>query len=174
MKKKTWSVLIVLLAVMFVSSGAPCAEKDSFWDTLRLKLHKITPAKKADVTTTSVAGVRGAKNDSDSDIYWKGKDKSGAVTEEELKKFNLAVETKGQGNNEQALKQFEEFLNVYPQSPLRVDALKALEKIKIEIGLIKAPEIKAEEPAQVKAEAKRETPAKTAKKTAKKKAATVK
>ena len=168
MKTKTILMLIMLLTVVFVC-GAQGAEKDTFWDTLKVKLSKITPAKKVDVTT-SVAGVRGAKNSSDSDVYWKGKDKSEFVTEEELQKFNLAVDAKVKGNNEQALKQFEEFLNGYPQSPLRLDALQAVEKIKIELGLIKAPEVKAQAPSEiVKDETPAKAPAKTTKKAAKKK-----
>lgn len=161
-------MLIMLCAIVLVC-GAQGAEKDTFWDTLKIKLAKITPAKKVDVTT-SVAGVRGAKNSSDSDVYWKGKDKSEFVTEEELQKFNLAVDAKVKGSNEQALKQFDEFLKNYPQSPLRLDALQAVEKIKIELGLIKAPEVKAQAPAETIAEEKpAKAPAKPAKKAAKKK-----
>jgi len=171
-KAKTILILVTLFAVVFIG-GARAADKDAFWDTLRAKISKITPGKPVD-TTTSVAGVRGAKNSSDSDVYWKGKDKTELIAEEELQKFNLAVETKIQGNNEQALKQFEAFLNNYPQSPLRLDALQAVEKIKIELGLIKAPEVRAEEPSDVKKDVKEEAPskapAKTGKKTVKKKA----
>jgi hypothetical protein len=160
MKKKALLVLVVLLAVVF-ASVVQGAEKDTFWDSLRVKLQKITPAKNIN-ETTSVAGIRGAKNDSESDMYWKGKDKTESVTEEELQKFNLALDAKMKGNSEQSLKLFDEFLIAYPQSPLRVDALQAADKIKLELGLIKpAAEIKADD-------APAKAPAKTTKKTGKK------
>ncbi len=141
-KTKTIGMIAVLLAVV-LTVAAQSAEKDTFWETLKIKLSKITPAKKLDVTT-SVAGVRGAKEGTESDIYWKGKDKSELVTEEELQAFRLAMEAKDQGKNDEALKQFEAFLNGYPQSPLRLDALQAVEKIKMELGLMKPLNVKDE------------------------------
>ncbi len=132
MKAKLLLVFAIVFAV-FIAGEVLAAEKDDFWGNLQAKLQKITPTKKA-ATTTAVGGVRGAKNDPKEDVYWKGKEKSQAVTEEELKKFNLALDTKLKGNNEQALKLFDDFLKSYPQSPLRVEGLQAVEKIKQEMA----------------------------------------
>lgn len=132
-KKYILSLLLVLTA-----AAAHGGEKDGFWDKLQNKLEKVTPAKKASATT-AVGGVRGAKNDDATEIYWKGKDKSSEMNEEELHKFNLAVESKVKGDNELAMKQFEEFLAAYPLSPFRVEGLQAVEKIKLEIAAAKNP-----------------------------------
>lgn len=148
MKTKILLMLGALL-VFVLANGAQGAGKDSFWDNLQGKLEKVTPAKKSGVTT-AVGGVRGAKNESAGDMYWKGKDKSPSVPEEELQKFRIALDTKVKGNNEEALKLFEEFLNAYPQSSLRVEGLQAVDKIKAEMAAAKAP---AEAPAK-KASAK--------------------
>lgn len=144
MKTKTLLTLGTLLLIFVVANGVQGAGKDGFWDSLQGKLEKVTPAKKSGVTT-AVGGVRGAKNESSSDMYWKGKDKSPSVPEEELQKFRTALDTKVKGNNEEALKLFQEFLNAYPQSSLRVEGLQAVEKIKAEMAAAKAP---AEAPAK--------------------------
>lgn len=136
---------ILLVCSLFLAASVANAEQDvkkeGFWNKLQNKLEKVTPSKKAG-TTTAVGGVRGAKNDDATDIYWKGKDKSLEMAEEEMQKFNLAVESKMKGDNEQALKQFEEFLLLYPQSSFRVEGLQAVENIKQEIAAAKAPVIK--------------------------------
>lgn len=136
---------ILVVCSLFLAASVANAEQDvkkeGFWNKLQNKLEKVTPAKKAG-TTTAVGGVRGAKNDDATDIYWKGKDKSLEMAEEEMQKFNLAVESKLKGDNEQALKQFEEFLLLYPQSSFRVEGLQAVENIKQEIAAAKAPVLK--------------------------------
>ena len=131
MKVKVLLALFVFFAVVVVQVQA--AEKDSFWNNLQQKVQKLKPSQKPEVTTV-VGGVRGAKSETSSDVYWKGKEKPDSITEEELKKFNQALDTKMKGNNEQALKLFEEFLNAYPQSSLRVEALQAVDKIKAEMA----------------------------------------
>jgi hypothetical protein len=64
------------------------------------------------------------------------------MAQDEMLKFNGAVESKMKGDNEQALKQFEEFLVMYPQSAFRVEGLQAVEKIKQEIAAAKSPPVK--------------------------------
>jgi len=137
MKRRMLLVCSLFLAAT-VAHGGQGTKKDGFWDNLQNKLDKITPAKKA-ATTTAVGGVRGAKNDEANDIYWKGKEKSVEMAEEELQLFNLAVASKIKGDNELALKQFEEFLVTYPQSAFRVEGLQAAEKLKQEIAAAKLP-----------------------------------
>ena len=140
MKKKIMLVCGMMLAAT-LAHGEQVVKKDAFWDSLSKKLEKLTPSKKG-ATTTAVGGVRGAKNDEATDIYWKGKDKSADMAQDELLKFNTAVESKMKGDNEQALKQFEEFLVLYPQSAFRVEGLQAVEKIKQEIAAAKTSVIK--------------------------------
>lgn len=143
--------IILTLALILAAAVAHGEQKDGFWDKLQYKLEKVTPAKKAS-STTAVGGVRGAKNDDAADIYWKGKDKTAEISEEEMKKFNLAIEAKLKGDNELALKQFEEFNAAYPQSSFRVEGLQAIEKIKLEIAAAKNPP-KVETPAAPSKEA---------------------
>jgi TolA-binding protein len=129
MKKRIILSLVLVLAAV----TAYGEQKDGFWDKLQNKLEKVTPVKKA-TSTTAVGGVRGAKNDDATDIYWKGKDKASDITEEELQKFSAAFESKKKGDNYLALKQLEEFLTAYPQSSLRGEGLQAVELIKAEIN----------------------------------------
>lgn len=129
--------IVLSFALILAATVAHGEQKDGFWDKLQNKLEKVTPTKKAS-STTAVGGVRGAKNDDAADIYWKGKDKTSELCEEELQKFNLAIESKIKGDNDLALKQFEEFNSVYPQSSLRVEGFQAVEKIKLEIAAAKS------------------------------------
>jgi hypothetical protein len=130
--------IAVISIVTVAASNAAAAGKDSFWDRMMNRLEKVTPAKKT-TSTTAVGGVRGAKNDESADIYWKGKDKPSEVPEEELQKFNKAMEAKMQGDDQAALRQFDEFLASYPGSSLRLDALQAVERIKSEAEAAKRP-----------------------------------
>jgi hypothetical protein len=131
--KKSAMLLGMLLLMSAPVSGE---QKEGFWDKLQTKLEKITPAKKVS-TTSAVGGVRGAKNDDASDIYWKGRDKALEMSDEELEKFNLAMESRRKGDNELSLKQFEEFLNLYPQSQFRVEGLQAVDTLRAEIAAAK-------------------------------------
>jgi hypothetical protein len=123
----------VLLSMSTAVYADPVPKKDPFWDKLQNKFEKLVPAKKG-ATTTAVGGVRGAKNDGAADIYWKGKDKAVEMSDEEHQKFNLGVEAKLKGDNQLALKHFEEFLAQYPQSNFRVEGLQAAEKLRIEVS----------------------------------------
>jgi hypothetical protein len=135
MKRITASMLCLLFAVA-VAHGAQVGKKDAFWDMMQNKLVKVAPVKKQS-TQGIPGGVRGAKNDDANDIYWKGKDKTVEMTDEEMQKFSLAMETKLKGDNEQALKLFEEFLVMYPQSSFRLEGMQATEKIRTEIAATK-------------------------------------
>ena len=66
-----WILPIMIVLSLLVSPVfAEEAEKKSFWDTLRSKIEKVTPSKKASVTT-AVGGVRASKKESSGDLYWK-------------------------------------------------------------------------------------------------------
>lgn len=128
MKRIVFAVLGVMLVVTVGLAGQD-GKGDGFWSALKSKLEKITPTRKS-TATTAVGGVRGAKNDEAADIYWKGKNKRAEVGEDELDKFNLAVECGLKGENKLAQKHFEEFLQDYPNSSLRPEGLKAVERLK--------------------------------------------
>jgi hypothetical protein len=130
MKRIIFTVSGVMLIVSVVLAGQD-GKGDGFWSALRSKLEKVTPTRKS-TATTAVGGVRGAKNDEAVDIYWKGKNKRAEIGEDELEKFNLAVECRLKGENKLAQKHFEEFLHDYPNSTLRPEGLQAIEKLKEE------------------------------------------
>jgi len=164
MKRKMLMVCSLLL-VASIAHGEQVVKKDAFWEKLGQKLEKLTPAKKG-ATTTAVGGVRGAKNDEATDIYWKGKEKSVEMAQDEMQIFTAAIESRMKGDNEAALKQFEEFLVMYPQSSFRVEGLQAAEKIRQEIASARgipaaaaAPSAVTVEPAALQAPAPAAVPA---------------
>jgi TolA-binding protein len=124
-------LLITCLAVFMTLSVSYAEEKDQdgFWSKIKSKIETITPKKKATVTT-AVGGVRGAQDESTKVLYWKGKEIDEEVAANELDKFKCALEYAINGNTEESLKHFDEFLAQYPKSPLREDAVKAVEKLR--------------------------------------------
>ena len=123
--------LITCLAVFMALSISYAEEKDQegFWSKIKSKIETITPKKKTTVTT-AVGGVRGAQDDSAKVLYWKGKEIDEEVETDELDKFKNALEYAIEGNTEESLKHFDDFLAKYPKSPLREDAVKAVEKLR--------------------------------------------
>jgi|GEM_PF-878681 len=154
MKKRMITICSLLLAAS-LAHGEQAVKKEAFWEKLTQKLEKVTPAKKG-ATTTAVGGVRGAKNDEATDIYWKGKEKPVDMAQDEMQAFAAAIDSRMKGDNEAALRQFEEFLVMYPQSAFRVEGLQAVEKIKQEIAAARSPVVKetsvVEAPRPVKTE----------------------
>jgi hypothetical protein len=98
---------------------------------LQKKLEQIVPRKSVPLST-GVAGVRGAKEDSQVKLYWKGKKDDEAVTEEELAKFKSAVDAAEKGDRSGAIKELEEFMKQHPDSALIPDAKKTLDLAKTE------------------------------------------
>jgi len=123
--------LITCLAVFMALSVSYAEEKDQdgFWSKIKSKIETITPKKKTTVTT-AVGGVRGAQDESTKALYWKGKEINEEVEADELDKFKCALEYAINGNTEESLKHFDEFLAQYPKSPLWEDAVKAVEKLR--------------------------------------------
>jgi len=122
--------------------------------TMQKKIEKILPRKEI-ATSNGVAGVRGAKQDSQVKLYWKGRKGETVVTEEELGKFRSSVELAGKGDRAGAAKGLEEFMKQYPDSALIPDAKKTLDLVKAE----PPAEVKGEQTAD-KQEAKKEDPKK--------------
>jgi hypothetical protein len=133
--------LIIALPVCSEAAGKK-KSKARYWGNLRGKIHGITPRKKTRVTT-AVGGVRGAKDESADSVYWKGREHA-EIDEEELLKFTAAVDFAMNGENEKAMKELEEFLSAYPDSPLRVDALEALATLKEEPAVEAEPAAETE------------------------------
>lgn len=127
--KKFLVVCLTIFMVLSVSYAQESEEQEGFWSKMRSKVESITPKKKTAVTT-AVGGVRGAQVDSASAVYWKGKEIDEEVSPDELDKFKSALEYAIEGNTVDSLKHFDEFLVQYPKSPLRVDAIKAMEKLR--------------------------------------------
>jgi len=126
---KKGSTVFVLLSVLIqlVSIGTAIGE-ESFWDSLRRKMETVTPAKKG-ASTAAVGGVRGAKNEGASDLYWKGKTQPLEVNEEEIRAFNVALQAAVIGEKEESLRLFEDFLVNYPESPLKDDVTLAIAQL---------------------------------------------
>jgi TolA-binding protein len=129
---KRTAVLITICIALILSAYAPAMAADQatgFWAKLKAKAQSVTPKKEAP-TTTAVVGVRGADNEAEDTLYWKGKEKTIKVDAEELRKFNSALDTAMQGNRADASRLFSEFVAEYPESPLRADAQEALNKLR--------------------------------------------
>jgi TolA-binding protein len=119
--------MVIVLAAS-VPIAAERDQEDSFWEKLKNKIETLAPKKKTEITT-AVGGVRGAK-DMTQAMYWKGEEAEVEVQEIELEQFNLALEQALEGNIQESLKRFEDFLVQHPESPLREDAENAVSELK--------------------------------------------
>jgi TolA-binding protein len=97
--------------------------------SLEKKLEQIVPSKSVPLSTV-VTGARGANEDSQPKLYWKGKKVDEVVTEEELTKFKSAIAAVEKGDSTGAIKDLAEFMNQYPDSALIPDAKKTLDLVK--------------------------------------------
>lgn len=120
--------ILVLIFCVTVYAADDQASGQGFWKGLLKKVGQFIPKKKLSVTT-SVAGVRAAGSDEGETLYWKDENKQVVVTDEELTLFKTAVNKAMEGDKATALKMFERFSNTYPDSPLSVDAIKAVENL---------------------------------------------
>lgn len=114
--------------VVQVVQTEPKEQVVSLWEKIRIKIEKITPQKKPSVTT-AVGGVRGAKNESGKELYWKGEAVEPKVTEQELAKFDMALKKVEEGDVDAARQLFENFVTEFSESDLKHDALLALREI---------------------------------------------
>ena len=135
-------LILTLLSVVVSAQEQPKKPGIAEWlKSLQQKIGQIVP-KKTVPLTNGVAGVRGAKEDSQIKLYWKGKKGEEPVTEEETKKFQEAIDLAAKGDQPGAVKGLEEFLKLYPDSPLVPDAKKTIDLVKAEP---QAAEVKKEE-----------------------------
>lgn len=129
---KLMTIIISLMLSVLVAYGAEAKKDAVFWGALQGKVQKLSSSRKIAASAT-VAGVKGAKNDR-ADIYWKGKDKKNEINEEELQKFNSALELQSNGDVTLALKHFETFLQEFPNSPLQAEGREAVQLLKAELN----------------------------------------
>jgi TolA-binding protein len=126
------AVLICLSITMALAqeqerkSGPSVAE---WLKVLEKKLEQIAPSKSVPLSTV-VSRARGANEDSQPKLYWKGKKADEAVTEEELTKFKSAIAAVEKGDSTGAIKDLAEFMKQYPDSALIPDAKRTLDLVK--------------------------------------------
>jgi TolA-binding protein len=137
MYKKIFAlVLIVGLCSLAAAAQETQGKKEStglsdWLRSIQKKIEQIIPKKSLPVTT-GVAGVRGAKEDSQVKLYWKGKKGDESVTEGELAKFKAGVDFAAKGDKQASVKELEDFMKQYPDSPLIPDVKKTLDMVKAE------------------------------------------
>jgi TolA-binding protein len=120
-------LMIILMGLAFGSQTLYADDQDgtqSFWEKLRNKLESFVPREKV-TSTTATGGVRGAPAASE-EIYWKGEASTQTIDPDELAAFNKALAFVDSGDKAQAQSAFSEFINTYPDSPLRQDADQAM------------------------------------------------
>jgi len=164
MLKKLFALVVVVGMCCSVAFAQEAEKKTgpsiSQWlKGLQLKIASIAPRKTVPQGTI-VAGVRGAKGDASTKLYWKGKKGEEPVTEEEMSEFKEGVELAMKGDKQGATKELTEFMKQYPDSPLIPDAKKTLDLVKVElkdeVKPAATPEVKTEVKPEVKAEVKTE------------------
>ncbi|MDY6854557.1 MAG: hypothetical protein SWO11_07590 [Thermodesulfobacteriota bacterium] len=127
--KKFFVPCLVILIVLSVSFAEDKGKED-FWSKLKKKIESIRPKKKR-VVVTAVGGVKGAQEDPIKELYWKGKEQDKDIATEELDKFKVALEHAINGHDKDSLKVFNELIIQYSNSPLKEDAIQAIENLKI-------------------------------------------
>ncbi|MBU0483128.1 MAG: hypothetical protein KKB30_01270 [Proteobacteria bacterium] len=127
-------IIVVALTVLLMASSVALAEensgeekKDSLWEMIRNKIEQVTPNKKL-VVTTAVGGVRGARSEAGTDLYWRGEDLQ-IKNEQEMAKFESALQAAEKGETAQALSFFEGFKAEYPESDLQEYANQAIAEL---------------------------------------------
>lgn len=126
--------ILLICAILVFSATAVNAEEQAseevpFWVKIRLRIEQITPQKKPTVTT-AVGGVRGARSEAGKELYWKGEAvKPVVIGEQELARFDEALQKVEAGETEAARQLFEDFVVEFPASKLKTDALLALKEM---------------------------------------------
>ena len=134
-KKLCTAVLVVLFGLSAMASAEEAAKKESGFSewlkNMQQKVSQLTPKKSVSMTT-GVAGVRGAKEDTHAKLYWKGKKGDETISEGELAGFKQGLDRAAKGDTAGAIKEFDEFLKLYPDSALVPDVKKALDMAKLQ------------------------------------------
>ena len=127
------AALVVLVGLCALAIAEEASKKDSGFSewlkSMQQKVNQLVPKKSVSMSN-GVAGVRGAKEDTHSKLYWKGKKSEAAVSERELLEFKDGLESAQNGDTPGAISAFDEFLKTYPDSALVPDVKKALDMAK--------------------------------------------
>ena len=137
LKKMYAFVLIVSLGLCAVALAEAQQKQETGFSEwlkgLQRKIDQMVPKKTVSLST-GVAGARGAKEDSPSKLYWKGKKGTETVAEEELTEFREAIDLAAKGDTARATHELEQFLKQHPDSSLVPDVKKTLDMVKAEAG----------------------------------------
>ncbi len=131
--------LILCLGIVFIAASVSFADnsktenKLDFWEKLRNKIETLMPKKELPVTT-AVGGVRGIKNETAGNLYWKDPEAKVNVPEEELEIFKTALQLVDEGKAQEAGVLFEKFISEFPESHLTADARQAVAVIQAAAG----------------------------------------
>lgn len=158
--KKMWVIIVLLAAGSAIAAAQEQERKPgptiSEWlKGLQQKISQIAPKKTIPVST-GVAGVRGAREDAQVKLYWKGKHGEEAVSEEELREFREALGPIEKDDRAGAIKGLEKFMKQYPDSALIPDAKKTLDLVKAEGKQAAPADVKPEQKQEEKKAEKKE------------------
>lgn len=130
MKKSCSAVLMIALFFsVSMAQEKPAAVIAEWLKGLQKKIEQIIPRKTIS-PTTSVAGVRGSKEQEQVKLYWKGKKGKEGVSEEELEAFQAALRAVSEADRDTAVRELEKFMADYPDSAFIPDAKKTLDLAK--------------------------------------------
>lgn len=118
-------ILATFLAAALALPFSLQAAEGNYWQQLKERLTQIAPQKKGSATT-AVGGVRGSKDQTADTLYWKGEATKAPVSEEEYSRFTAAYQLAVDGKKEDATRSFQSFVKEYPLSPLKEEALMAI------------------------------------------------
>lgn len=134
MYRKPLIMVLFVVLCLTATAGMSGAKKKgssglSAWLTsIQKKISGIMPKKSLEMST-SVAGIRGSKEQARSKLYWKGKKGKESVTEAELTKFKAAVDLALKGDQAASAKELKDFMKLYPDSAMIPDAKKTLDMV---------------------------------------------
>jgi uncharacterized membrane protein YfbV (UPF0208 family) len=135
--KRTFIVILMLTLCGTVAMGQDQVKKPDngiaqWLKGLQQKISQMKPRREITLST-GVAGVRGAKEDSQAKLYWKGKKGDDTVTEKELTEFQEIVGHLEKDDKNAVAKGCEEFMKEFPDSALIPDVKKTLDLVKAEM-----------------------------------------
>lgn len=109
------SFLIACLGIFIILSISFAEEKgqEDYW----IKLKK------------NIESIKQVQDDPTREASWKGEKLNQDIGVDELDMFNLALEYVINGNNDESLKTFYELTTKFPNSLLRDDAIRAMNKL---------------------------------------------
>ena len=116
-------VLLVTVSGIRAEEPKPVLSVSDYLAQLQLKLdHTAQRVNQPTTAGSSVVGLRGSKAEPLSkQLYWKGKEKRGSVSIEELRMFRTAVEQARAGQRMEAASALKSIQEKFPESVLRPD-----------------------------------------------------